>query len=128
MTVRAWQTWPVASKRLQHRQTMDGFFAGESVPVNEKLAKIILQLHISEQTGRGVPAIVDAYGRETFRFTENNIKVTIPFEKLSGDENAQVRTPDVQVNAQVVGAEEISAAERLLSFCEEPKSLLEIAD
>ena len=111
---------------------MDGFFAGESVPVNEKLAKIILQLHISEQTGRGVPAIVDAYGRETFRFTENNIKVTIPFEKLSGDENAQVRTPDVhvnaQVNAQVVGAEEISAAERLLSFCEEPKSLLEIAD
>ena len=44
------------------KQTMDGFFSGESVPVNEKLAKIILQLHISEQTGRGVPAIVEAYG------------------------------------------------------------------
>ena len=48
---------------LPPKQTMDGFFAGESVPVNEKLARIILQLHISEQTGRGVPAIVDAYGK-----------------------------------------------------------------
>ena len=113
------------------KQTMDGFFSGESVPVNEKLAKIILQLHISEQTGRGVPAIVEAYGKEAFRFAENNIKVTIPFEKLSSDENAQVRMPDVQVNvqvnAQVDRAEEMSVAEKIMSFCAEPKSLLEIA-
>ena len=116
---------------LPPKQTMDGFFSGESVPVNEKLAKIILQLHISEQTGRGVPAIVEAYGKEAFHFAENNIKVTIPFEKLSSEENAQVRTPDaqvdVQVNAQVDRTEEMSVAEKVMSFCAEPKSLLEIA-
>ena len=41
-------------------QTMEGFFAGESVPVNQKLSDIFLQLHISEQTGRGVPKITEA--------------------------------------------------------------------
>lgn len=34
---------------------------------------------MTEQTGRGVPAIVEAYGKEAFRFAENNIKVTIPY-------------------------------------------------
>ena len=100
---------------LPPKQTLDGFFAGESIPVNEKLAKIILQLHISEQTGRGVPAIVDAYGKSIFRFSENNIKVTIPFERLENenytqdqakntlvsDENAPVNGNNAPVDAQV---------------------------
>lgn len=36
-------------------QTKAGFFRGHSVPVNEKLSEIFLQLHISEKTGRGNP-------------------------------------------------------------------------
>ena len=39
---------------LAPSQTMDGFLRGESVPVNEKLSEIFLQLHISEKSGRGV--------------------------------------------------------------------------
>ena len=34
-------------------QTMEVFFAGESIPVNKKLSEIFLQLHISEKTGGG---------------------------------------------------------------------------
>lgn len=60
-------------------QTMEGFFAGESVPVNRKLSEIFLQLHISEKTGRGVPKITEEYGRGAFEFRENSIVVTIPF-------------------------------------------------
>ena len=86
---------------LPPKQTMDGFFAGESVPVNEKLARIILQLHISEQTGRGVPAIVDAYGKDAFRFTENNIRVTIPFDLLENEIDATVKKAIVPVNVPV---------------------------
>ncbi len=81
---------------LPPKQTLDGFFAGESIPVNEKLAKIILQLHISEQTGRGVPAIVDAYGKSIFRFSENNIKVTIPFERLENENYTQDQVKNTQ--------------------------------
>ena len=45
---------------------MEGFFAGESVPVNRKLSEIFLQLHISEKTGRGVPKITEKYGKDAF--------------------------------------------------------------
>lgn len=131
---------------LPPKQTMDGFFAGESVPVNEKLARIILQLHISEQTGRGVPAIVDAYGKDVFRFSENNIRVTIPFDLLENENDAAEKKASVPVDVPVnvpVGernvlvkdirkmadtSDTMSQEERILVFCEIPKSVSEIAE
>jgi predicted HTH transcriptional regulator len=68
---------------LAPMQTMEGFFIGESVPVNEKLSEIFLQLHISEKSGRGVPKIIDKYSRDIFTFRENSIVVTIPFERIN---------------------------------------------
>lgn len=62
-------------------QTIDGFFLGESIPVNEKLSEIFAQLRISDKSGRGVPKIVSNYGRSAFEFRENSIVVTIPFYK-----------------------------------------------
>lgn len=64
-------------------QTIDGFFAGESIPVNPKLSEIMLQLHISEKTGRGVPTIVKSYGRKAVEFRENSIVVTLPFNWIN---------------------------------------------
>lgn len=63
-------------------QTMEGFFLGESIPVNEKLSEIFLQLHISEKSGRGVPKIIEVYGKDAFTFRENSIVVTIPFQRI----------------------------------------------
>ena len=68
---------------LAPAQTMEGFYLGESIPVNEKLSEIFLQLHISEKSGRGVPKIIETYGKEAFTFRENSIVVTIPFERIS---------------------------------------------
>lgn len=67
---------------LAPAQTEEGFFAGESVPVNDKLSEIFLQLHISEKSGRGVPKIVEIYGKEAITFRENSIVVTIPFNRI----------------------------------------------
>ena len=127
---------------LPPKQTMDGFFAGESVPVNEKLAKIILQLHISEQTGRGVPAIVEAYGKDAFRFAENNIKVTIPFDMIDEEahasvdapvsgENTLVTTPVKAKNTPVITPVKTAKTfveERIMEYCREPKGIKEIAE
>jgi hypothetical protein len=55
----------------------EGFYAGESIPVNQKLSDIFLQLHISEQSGRGVPKITEVYGENAFEFRENSIVVTL---------------------------------------------------
>ena len=59
------------------------FFKGHSVPVNEKLFEIFLQLHISEKSGRGVPVITGAYGRGAVEFREKSIAVTIPFNRIN---------------------------------------------
>ena len=67
---------------LAPAQTMEGFFLGESVPVNEKLSEIFLQLHISEKSGRGIPTIVETYGKDSIIFRENSIVVTIPFNRI----------------------------------------------
>lgn len=63
-------------------QTVEGFYLGESIPVNEKLSEIFLQLHISEKSGRGVPIIVSTYGKDAITFRENSILVTIPFTRI----------------------------------------------
>ena len=67
-------------------QTMEGFFAGESVPVNQKLSDMLLQLHISERIGRGVPKITEVYGKGTYEFRENSIVVSIPFTRVSTED------------------------------------------
>ena len=68
-------------------QSLEGFFQGESVPVNQRLSDIFLQLHISERSGRGVPRIVNRYGRGCYEFRENSIVVTIPFERIDAERN-----------------------------------------
>ena len=67
---------------LAPRQTLEGFYLGRSIPVNKKLSEIFIQIHISEKSGRGVPKIVEVYGRNAFTFEENDIVVTIPFNKV----------------------------------------------
>ena len=68
---------------LPPEQTVEGFFRGESIPVNRKLSEIFLQLHISEKTGRGVPKIISIYGKDVYEFHENSILVKIPFNLIN---------------------------------------------
>lgn len=75
---------------LDPKQTIEGFFLGESVPVNEKLSDIFLQLHISERSGRGVPKIIDVYGKEVFDFRKNSIAVNIPFNRISNINDSNI--------------------------------------
>ena len=63
-------------------QDEEGFYSGSSIPVNEVLASIFLQLRISERSGRGVPRIVAAYGKDSIKIEKNRITVTIPFKKI----------------------------------------------
>lgn len=64
-------------------QDIEGFYSGASIPVNEILASIFLQLRISEISGRGVPKIVSKYGKDSIKIEKNRIIVTIPFNKIN---------------------------------------------
>lgn len=114
---------------LAPEQTIDGFFAGESVPVNKKLSEIFLQLHISEKSGRGVPKILETYGKGAFEFRENSIVVTIPFNRLDLDHTTQVITQvTTQVATQVIERQLNDIEVKILDFCFEPKSTKELAE
>ena len=67
-------------------QDIEGFYSGSSLPVNEILATLFLQLRISERSGRGVPKIISVYGKESIKIEKNRITVTIPFNKINANE------------------------------------------
>jgi ATP-dependent DNA helicase RecG len=67
---------------LAPKQNLRGFYIGESVPVNQALSDIYLQLRISERSGRGVPKITKVYGKDAFDIDSNFICVTIPFNRI----------------------------------------------
>ena len=69
----------ILDKTIAPFQTLEGFYLGESVSLNEKLSEIFAQLRISDKSGRGVPKIVENYSRNAFEFRDNSIVVTIPF-------------------------------------------------
>ena len=117
---------------LAPTQTKEGFFRGKSVPVNRKLAEILVQLHISERSGRGVPKIVDTYGREVFEFDDNAIVVRIPFTRIDLGGDTQVDTQDnTQVTTQVTTQDNDTLSDvqnRIIDSCRSPKSVRELAD
>ncbi len=81
---------------LAPSQTIEGFYKGESIPVNQKLSDIFLQLHISERSGRGVPKITEVYGRSAIEFRENSIVVNIPFRYIEQDALQKSRAHSVE--------------------------------
>ena len=105
---------------LPPKQTQEGFFKGVSIPVNKKLSEIFLQLHISEKSGRGVPRIVDEYGKEAFSFGDNAITVAIPFNRLNLGDTPQV-APQVEIS------KETTIESRIVEFCLDARSFMEIA-
>ena len=127
---------------LPPKQTVEGFFAGESVPVNQKLSDIFLQLHISERSGRGVPKITELYGEDCIELRENSIVVTIPFERLetkayapvddeSGPDRTEIPPDRTEIPSDRRGnplLKEPDMGERILRFCVEAKNIQEIME
>ena len=57
----------------------EGFYAGTSKPVNNRLFTIFITAGFSEQSGHGVPQIVKHYGKNSFAFRDGMVTVTLPF-------------------------------------------------
>lgn len=89
---------------LAPHQTTEGFFKGESVPVNRRLSDIFLQLHISERSGRGVPAVTAAYGRGAYEFLTNSIVVSIPFKIIETASDKSGQMPKAKAETTVLQA------------------------
>lgn len=56
----------------------EGFYQGTSMPVNKSLLTVFVVAKYAEQSGHGVPTIVEKYGRDVFSFDDGMLKVTLP--------------------------------------------------
>ena len=61
--------------------TKNKFLKGVSEPVNKRLMDIFIKCNICEESGHGVPEIVNKYGKDAFEFDDYFIDVTIPFDR-----------------------------------------------
>ena len=63
---------------LPYGLTLDEFYEGTSHPINKALWIIFNSTEYAEQMGHGVPTILSKYGKETFKISNNYLRVTIP--------------------------------------------------
>lgn len=68
---------------LKEGMTKEEFFRGISNPVNDEFAKIFIQLHYMEQSGKGVPTIISKYDTSVYHFGSSFIQCVLPYNILS---------------------------------------------
>lgn len=71
----------ISNGGLPKNLNKEDFFQGVSKPMNKELLNIMAKLDIIDQTGHGVPLIVEKYGKKAFYISDNTIIVTIPINK-----------------------------------------------
>lgn len=64
---------------IPFNMSKDDFFKGKSRPINPSLFNIFAISSFAEQSGHGIPTIVEHYTEQAFDFSSNCILVTIPF-------------------------------------------------
>ena len=62
--------------------SMDDFYNGKSMPVNDSLMRVFIQTGFAEHTGHGIPVITSAYGKDAFRISDGSICVTLRFKHV----------------------------------------------
>ena len=90
---------------IPYNLRINEFYEGRSWPVNESLFRISNMLGFTEHSGRGIPTIVDRYGRESISVEDQSVRVVIPFSftpaSVSSRRNAEDMS-DLSVNERKV--------------------------
>ena len=87
----------ISNGSLPYTQTLQEFFDGRSMPVNESLMRVFIAAGISEHTGHGVPIIVKKYGHEAFDITGGTVKVILRYKFEKNSLTVQEQRPDSEV-------------------------------
>lgn len=63
----------------------EDFFGGVSYPRNKELMRVFRDAEMVESLGSGLPRVLKVYGRESFLFMDNFIRVSIPYSWVEND-------------------------------------------
>ena len=91
---------------LPYGLSREGFYSGNSLPVNKALLTIFIITGFAEQSGHGVPIIVSEYGRDAFSFENNMLKVSIKFsyepDQVTGRKEHERKMQSLTENQQKI--------------------------
>jgi len=78
---------------LPNGMSKEEFFEGYSIPKNKEIMRIYKDLELVEQLGSGIPRILEVYTKESFKFTDNFLRMTFKFNETidnSGKINKEI--------------------------------------
>ena len=82
------------------------FFMGYSVPQNKELMRVFKDLDMVEHMGSGIPRILECYPESIYQFTNNFIRVVLPFAHGFSEDTGQV-TEQVEEKSSEKSSEKI---------------------
>ena len=94
--------------------------------------RIYRDVELVESLGSGIPRILRAYGEDCFKFTDNFIRITLPISVQNGIQLAPSRHQDGTKSAPSQHQDgtksilELKNIDKLLVFCKEDRTLIEI--
>ncbi|BAX80850.1 RNA-binding domain-containing protein [Labilibaculum antarcticum] len=77
--------------------SQDEFFEGFSVPRNKEIMRIYKDIDLVEQLGSGVPRILESYGKECFKFSDNFLRMIFPANAVVDLNQITAQPADEQV-------------------------------
>jgi predicted HTH transcriptional regulator len=87
--------------RLPESMSQEGFFNGISIPRNKELMRIYRDVELVESLGSGIPRILNAYGENCFKFTDNFIRIKFLVSVQADKVHHASDFASVQVSVQV---------------------------
>ena len=108
--------------RLPESMNREEFFNGISIPRNKELMRIYRDVELVESLGSGIPRILKAYGEDSFKFTDNFIRITFPVSVQAGTKLA----PSWHQVGTKLALSDIENIEKLIIFCSEIRSVVDM--
>lgn len=79
------------------------FFEGFSVPRNKELMRIFKDLELVEQLGSGIPRILEHYGKESFSFSDNFLRMTLIAKEVADESTVKADDKEGGQKGGVIG-------------------------
>ena len=102
------------------------FFEGFSVPRNKELMRIFKDLELVEQLGSGIPRILEHYGKESFNFSENFLRMTFVTKETSVEKGGQVGGVKGGLKGGQIGGQDNTIIDKLDQLTHRQKEVLKL--
>ena len=102
------------------------FFEGFSVPRNKELMRIFKDLELVEQLGSGIPRILEHYGKESFSFSDNFLRMTFSAKEVADESTIRDDDKEGGVTGGAMGGVTGGAIDAIDALTKRQKEVLKL--